>query len=218
MIVRIRRSGRPGMARSKSWQLTQRLLLLGGLLALGFVAYWYVARTVYQAYQSWRFDRALESSEAQPAGAVVRPHAPGRAVDGVIGRISVPRLKITAVVKEGVSDGMLGLAVGHIRSTSLPGSPGNVGLAAHRDTLFRNLKDIRQDDEITLTTLQGKYVYRVVWFKVVSPAAISVLAPTPGEETVTLVTCYPFYFVGHAPKRFVVRARRVASVPQPKQL
>ena len=206
------------MAGSKSWLLAQRLLLLGGLLALGFVAYSYAARTVYQAYQSWKFDRALASSVAPPAGNAVRPPTPGRAVDGVIGRISIPRLNITAVVKDGVSDRMLGLAVGHIRSTSLPGSPGNVGLAAHRDTLFRNLKDIRQDDEITMTTLQGTYLYRVVWFKVVSPTAISVLEPAAGEETVTLVTCYPFYFVGHAPKRFVVRAHRVESVQQPKQL
>jgi len=216
MIVRIRSPRR--MARSKSWLLAQRLLLLAGLLALGFVAYSYVARTAYQAYQSWKFDRALASSAEQPAGAVARPPAPGRAVDGVIGRITIPRLEINAVVKDGVSNRMLGLAVGHIRSTALPGSPGNVGLAAHRDTLFRNLKDIRQDDEITLTTLQGTYLYRVVWFKVVSPAAVSVLAPTAGEETLTLVTCYPFYFVGHAPKRFVVRARRVESVPLPKQL
>jgi sortase A len=122
------------------------------------------------------------------------------------------------VVKEGIGGKMLGLAVGHIPSTSLPGRPGNVGLAAHRDTLFRNLKDIRQDDEITLTTLQGTYLYRVVWFKVVSPTAISVLEPSDGEETVTLVTCYPFYFVGHAPKRFVVRARKVERVPQPEHL
>lgn len=215
MIVRIRR---PRRARSKSWLLAQRLLLLGGLLALGFVAYSYAARTVYQAYQSWKFDRALASSVEQPADAVVRRPAPGRTVDGVIGRITIPRLKINAVVKDGVTDRMLGLAVGHIRSTSLPGSPGNVGLAAHRDTLFRNLKDVRQDDEITLTTLQGTYLYRVVWFKVVSPTAISVLAPAAGEETLTLVTCYPFYFVGHAPKRFVVRARRVESVPLPTQL
>jgi len=216
VIVRIRRPRRT--VRSKPWLLAQRLLLLGGLLTLGFVAYSYVARTVYQAYQSWKFDRALASSVEQPAGAAARPRAPEHTGDGVIGRIAIARLKINAVVKDDVSDRMLGLAVGHIRSTSLPGSPGNVGLAAHRDTLFRNLKDIRVDDEITLTTLQGTYLYRVVWFKVVSPATISVLAPTSGEETVTLVTCYPFYFVGHAPKRFIVRARRVESVSLPTQL
>ena len=215
MIVRIRRARRN--VRSKSWLLVQRLILLGSLLALGFVAYSYVARTVYQTYQGWKFDRALASSVEQPQARVAMPLGPGHAIaDGVIGRISIPRLKITSVVGEGVSDRMLGLAVGHIPATSLPGKPGNVGLAAHRDTLFRNLKDIRQGDEITLATLQGTYLYRVVWFKVVSPASTSVLAPT-AEETVTLVTCYPFYFVGHAPKRFVVRARKVAS-PQPTQL
>jgi sortase A len=123
----------------------------------------------------------------------------------------IPRLKITAIVSEGVGR-TLGLAVGHIPSTAMPGKPGNVGLAAHRDTLFRNLKNVRRDDEITLTTLQGKYVYRVLWFKIVDPTEISVLEPSAGEETLTLVTCYPFYFVGHAPKRFIVRARKVMSV------
>ena len=86
-----------------------------------------------------------------------------------------------------------------------------MGLAAHRDTLFRNLKDVRTNDEITFTTLQGKYVYRVQWFKIVDPTEISVLEPSADEATLTLVTCYPFYFVGHAPKRFVVRARQVSD-------
>jgi sortase A len=218
VIVRIRGSSRQGVMRSKSWRLAQRLLLLGGSLALSFVAYTYVARAVYQAYQSWKFDRALASSLKQPGKHIVQPPTLGRGTGLVIGRITIPRLKITAVVSEGIDDTVLGLAVGHIPYTSLPGRPGNVGLAAHRDTLFRNLKSIRPDDEITLTTLQGAYVYRVVWFKVVSPKAITVLQPSDGEETVTLVTCYPFYFVGHAPKRFVVRARRVQSVPQPEPL
>ena len=121
------------------------------------------------------------------------------------------------MVKEGIDDGTLGLAVGHIPSTALPGQPGNVGVAAHRDNLFRNLKDVEPDDEITLTTLDNTYVYRVVSFTVVNPDEVSVLAPSAGEKTLTLVTCYPFYFVGHAPKRFVVRARQVANIPQPQQ-
>jgi len=89
----------------------------------------------------------------------------------------------------------------------MPGETGNVGLAGHRDSLFRNPKDVERDDEITLTTLDDTYIYRVASFTVVSREEVSVLAPRAGEKTLTLVTCYPFYFVGHAPKRFVVRAR-----------
>ena len=108
--------------------------------------------------------------------------------------------------------------MGHIPSTALPGQTGNVGVAAHRDTLFRNLKDVQRDDEITLTTLEGEYLYRVVSFKVVNPTDVSVLDPSAGEMTLTLVTCYPFYFVGHAPKRFIVRARQVANIPRLSQV
>jgi len=113
------------------------------------------------------------------------------------------------MVREGVDDRTLDIAAGHIPHTALPGQTGNVGVAAHRDTLFRNLKDVRRDDRITLTTLDGEYVYRVVSFKVVKPAEVSVLDPSPDEKTLTLVTCYPFYFVGNAPKRFIVRALQV---------
>jgi sortase A len=209
MIVRIR---------SGAWRIAQRLFLVAGILALSFVAYSYVAGSGYQAYQSWKLDRALAHSPEQAAGSVSGPSSIGPAHGPLTGRIAIPRLKISAIVKEGVGNRMLGLAVGHIPSTAMPGRPGNVGLAAHRDRLFRKLKDIREDDEITLTTLHGTYIYRVVWFKVVSPTAVSVLQPSDGEETLTLVTCYPFYFVGHAPKRFIVRARQVASIQPPQPL
>ncbi len=170
-------------------RIAQRFFLIAGILAVSLVA------------------------PAQPAGPAPEPSSVGPGHGPLIGRIAIPRLKITANVKEGVSARSLGLAVGHIPSTALPGNPGNVGLAAHRDRLFRRLKDIRQDDEITLATLHGTCVYLVLWFKVVRPSAVSVLKPSDGEETLTLVTCYPFYFVGHAPKRFIVRARQIGSIP-----
>jgi sortase A len=92
----------------------------------------------------------------------------------------------------------------------LPGQLGNVGIAGHRDTFFRPLRNIRQGDMIALTTLEGEYRYRVVSTSVVSPSEVSVLRPT-GEEVLTLVTCYPFYYVGSAPERFIVRAKIVPS-------
>jgi len=206
-------------SRSTAWRFAQRLFLIAGLLALGFTACSYAARYVYQAYANWEFDRALEAHHVAPSP----PHAPAaqhRLAASwrlLIGRIAIPRLGISAMIKEGIDDRTLGLAVGHIPATAMPGEPGNIALAAHRDNLFRNLKDVARDDEITLTTLDNTYTYRVVSFAVANPEDVSVLAPSSGENTLTLVTCYPFYFVGHAPKRFVVRARQVASLPQPQQ-
>ena len=162
---------------------------------MGLTAWTYGARYAWQTYESRQFDH-------------IRTHAVPLPPD-VIGKINIPRLGISAILKEGVGQRTLNLAAGHIPSTALPGQPGNVGVAAHRDNLFRGLKDIRQDDSITLTTLDNTYVYRVVSTKVVNPTDVSVLDASPDEKTLTLVTCYPFYFVGNAPKRFIVRALQV---------
>jgi sortase A len=91
----------------------------------------------------------------------------------------------------------------------LPGQPGNVGLAGHRDTLFRPLKDLRIKDEIQFSTLSGDFKYEVESLTVVDPNNVGVLAPSH-ENVLTMVTCYPFFYIGAAPKRFVVRARQVS--------
>jgi len=109
---------------------------------------------------------------------------------------------------EGTSSATLRRAAGHISGTALPGQPGNVGISAHRDTFFRPLRNIRRNDLITLTTALGEYRYRVVSTRVVSPQDVAVLDPA-GNQILTLVTCYPFYFIGAAPNRFIVRAERV---------
>ena len=88
------------------------------------------------------------------------------------------------------------------------GKPGNVGIAGHRDTFFRPLRNVQAGDIITLTTLRGEYRYRVVSTKIVSPDNVAVL-DSDGNQILTLVTCYPFYYVGSAPERFIVRATRV---------
>jgi sortase A len=111
------------------------------------------------------------------------------------------------MVVEGVDGGDLKYAAGHIPGTALPGEPGNVGIAAHRDTFFRPLRSIRRDDAITLSTLHGTYPYRVVSTDVVRPQDVEVLHPGP-RDSLTLVTCFPFQYIGPAPKRFIVRAER----------
>ena len=195
--LRLRRSS------GSRWTFAQRFFLITGVLAVGYAAFHVAARYVYQAYANQAFDDAVALRQTAPR-ATADP-----AVRSLVGKIEIPRLKISAIVKEGVDERTLDVAAGHIPHTALPGQTGNVGVAAHRDTLFRNLKDVRRDDKIMLTTLDGEYVYRVVSFQIVQPTDVSVLDPSPDQKTLTLVTCYPFYFVGHAPKRFIVRALQV---------
>jgi len=172
--------------------------------AAGMLGYcgWVLADTwIFQTQASREFDR-LHLAPGPPPG-------PGaEAMSGLLGRMVIPRLGVSMIVAEGTGEATLRRAGGHIRGTALPGRPGNIGIAGHRDTLFRPLRNIREDDLIMLTTLQGEYRYRVVSTKIVSPSDVDVLS-SDGREILTLVTCHPFYFVGPAPDRFIVRAQRI---------
>jgi sortase A len=125
-----------------------------------------------------------------------------------VGRIEIPAVGLATRVLEGSNARTLQLAVGHIPGTALPGSSGNVGLAGHRDTFFRPLRRIKLGDEIRFTTGAGAFKYRVISLRVVLPNAIEVLNATQ-LPTLTLVTCYPFDFVGTAPQRLIVHAEMV---------
>jgi sortase A len=125
-------------------------------------------------------------------------------------RLRVPRLGISVMVAPDVDARSLRRAVGHIPGTARPGEAGNVGIAGHRDTFFRPLKRVEVGDDVLLTTPDGEHRYVVEWTQIVDPDSVDVLAPTD-EAVLTLVTCYPFYYVGHAPERFIVRARRVGG-------
>jgi LPXTG-site transpeptidase (sortase) family protein len=129
--------------------------------------------------------------------------------DGLLGAIEIPRLGISSVVEEGVDDGTLAQAVGHIPGTRLPGQDGNTGLAAHRDTYFRRLGEIQPGDEIIFRAPGFKYLYKVESTQIVNPSDTQVLSDEDGA-TLTLITCFPFYYIGPAPKRFVVTARAEA--------
>ncbi|HSR08673.1 MAG TPA: class D sortase [Bryobacteraceae bacterium] len=123
-------------------------------------------------------------------------------------RMTVPRLSLSVMVSEGVQSQTLARAAGHIPGTAFPDEPGNVGIAGHRDTFFRKLSEIRKDDVISLATPDGSYQYSVEWTRVVMPSQIDVLESS-NTSALTLVTCYPFTYVGSAPERFIVRARRL---------
>jgi len=126
--------------------------------------------------------------------------------------LRIPKIRLEVPVLRGTDDVTLNRAVGHIDDTALPGTDGNSGIAGHRDGFFRGLKDIEPEDAIELDTLRGKEVYRVERTWVVDPDDVSVLDPAPARS-LTLVTCYPFYYVGPAPQRYIVRAVRADTAP-----
>lgn len=190
----------------------QHLFFLVGLIALGYCGVVFVDASVCQVSQSRALQKQLQrgaltlgrSANGEPGNSGTGHPAAG-GDSHLIGRIEVSRIGLSSVILEGDGEAVLRRAIGHIPGTALPGQGGNVGIAGHRDMFFRPLRNIRKDDEITVTTTGGVYRYRVEWTKVVGPDDVWVL--NPGTESLTLVTCYPFQFVGSAPNRFIVRAR-----------
>jgi sortase A len=226
------------------------LLIVLGLGGVGYYGYTLGDRYLYQAYENWAFDQQIAGRpgvtfadylrERTPLGFVManratpapnpaapKPSAgvPALAEGALLGRVEIGRLGVSAIVREGVGAQTLSTAVGHIPSTSLPGQDGNFAIAAHRDTLFRALKDIRTDDVVTFQSAAGSYTYRVAATKIVTPSDVSVLRSDGGglipvkagsqgaDKLLTMITCYPFYYVGSAPKRFIVEARLVGADP-----
>jgi sortase A len=179
-------------------------LLAVGLLALGYAGYVVVDAHAYQAYEQSKFEAASLTQ------------APRILVEGgVIGEIEVTRLHLKAIVVQGDSHTLLRRAVGHIPETALPGATGNVVLAGHRDTVFRPLRNIRLGDAITLKTPDGAFQYLVESTEIVPASNMEVLNAS-SDRILTLITCFPFDYIGPAPNRFVVRARQlVAPSPDP---
>ena len=138
------------------------------------------------------------------------PALPAPAVGSWVARLEVPSLNLATTVLEGTDDGTLRRGSGHIEDTPFPGQAGNVGIAGHRDTVFRPLKHIHVGDALNLTTADRVYRYRISKTFIVGPDDVYVLDPTD-HPTLTLVTCYPFEFIGHAPRRFIVQADLVAD-------
>jgi sortase A len=200
-----------GQAR-RTLKLAEYTLTMVGALALGYCLAVLLEAKFYQASVAREFTRELrlkEGNKAAPVDSIAPVPAP--AEHAVVGSLEIPRIAVSVMFVEGVDGSDLKRAVGHIPGTALPWESGNVGIAGHRDTFFRPLRSIQRDDEITVNTLQGAYRYRVVSTNVVRPEDIQVLYPT-GRDSLTLVTCFPFEYVGSAPKRFIVRAERAPGI------
>jgi len=193
-------------SRNKRWlRRAEWVTLLIGLAAIGYYGYVFFEARRYQAQEL----EALSQIQTEPSTTRVEPRIqpqPG----SLVGRVEIPRIGLSSAILEGIDAKTLRRGLGHIPGTALPGESGNMGVAGHRDTFFRPLQGIRPDDTIRLITVNGSYEYKVGSIEVVEPHETRVLSPS-SDSVLTLVTCYPFYYVGPAPKRFIVRAQRVSE-------
>jgi sortase A len=177
--------------------------LLISALALGYSSYSWIVAHLFQS-RAHRLVNQLMQAPGKPG-----PPAPG-AEGALLGEIQIPRIGVSSVILEGTDESTLRKAVCHIAGTALPGQAGNIAIAGHRDTFFRPLRRIAIGDEVLISSPAGRFAYRVQSVQVVGPEDAQVLDRTT-RDTVTLVTCYPFSFVGAAPKRFIVQATRVVG-------
>lgn len=213
-----------GTRRAKGLLLAERLAWALGVVCLAG----YAAVRIHGAAGARRELRRFEELRAAPLAVRLAAGAPDQKLwspdrvrawqDGLRGApaaplavLRIPKIGLEAPVLEGTDEGTLNRGVGHIDGTAFPGTPGNLGIAGHRDGFFRGLKDVARGDALELETLWGRVTYVVEKTWIVDPEEVSVLDPT-SAPSLTLVTCYPFYFVGSAPKRYIVRA--VHSFPE----
>ena len=184
-----------------------RILLIVGIVCLGI----YIVFTVQAHFYQEQMEETFEAMSNTPAiihenGAA--PAKPKSMTEGdLVGRLEIPRLNVSVMVLEGIQSRTLRLGAGHIPGTSYPGYRGNIGIAAHRDTFFRPLSGVKADDVIKFSTPGKTTEYRVVSTSIVAPDDVEVLK-AQGKDKLTLVTCYPFYYIGPAPKRFIVTAEK----------
>jgi sortase A len=187
-------------------RVLSRILFLAGVLCLA--AYGFVAVQAHVHQQ--QMGEALEKERSEAANSL-RTSYDSLSEGDLLGKLEIPRLQMSVMIMEGIGEKTLRLGGGHIPGTAYPGEAGNSGFAAHRDTFFRKLRNVRKDDVIHFTTRSDTISYRVTSTAVVNVSDTAVLRPT-SSETITLVTCFPFYYIGPAPKRFIVQAVRTPGM------
>jgi sortase A len=183
----------------------ERVLLGTGIVCLGWWGVVSLQAARYQFQQRAAFEQMRVAAPAVVNASALLP------TGSLIGSIDIPQLRLSAMIAEGDDDATLKVAIGHLPDTPLPWHEGNSALAGHRDTFFRSLQHIRVGDELRVSTVHGDLRYEVRETMVVGPNDLWVLDPTD-RPTLTLITCYPFGYVGKAPRRFIVRAERTTSM------
>jgi sortase A len=179
--------------------MMSKILLCVGILCLGLFGFFKVQAYFHQEDLERELDR-LEKPSTETMVRVAPSHARTLKEGDLFGRLEIPRLNLSVMVMEGDEDDVLRLGAGHIPGTTL-------AIAGHRDSFFRPLKDIQPHDTIRVTTPDGETEYSVVSTKIVNPTDTFVL-DNKSDDSLTLITCYPFYYVGPAPKRFIVEATK----------
>jgi sortase A len=191
----------------------ERALVALGSVCLIWVGAISMHALTYQVKQNARLARLGPSSDHLAVDRSRDAVAPASEANVPIGRLEIPRVGLSAVVMEGDDESTLNVAVGHLPDTPFPWQEGNAALAGHRDTFFRPIRRVRTGDEIRLVTPRGTFRYRATRQVVVEPDELWVLDPSP-TAALTLITCFPFDFVGPAPRRFVVHAERIVETSE----
>jgi len=187
---------------------THRVFLLTGVLALLYVGLTLLYARVYQQAANTTLEEQIKVDDQRPAGLPLPAIKKREVREGdLLGRMEIPRLGVRVAILEGTTSKTLRLGLGHIVATPLPGAEGNIAIAGHRDTWFRDLKQIREKDQIEIVTVSGLSRYQVDWIQIVTPGDTGIL-DSPAGSSLTLVTCYPFHYIGAAPERFIVHARK----------
>lgn len=182
-----------------------RRLVSSALLAIGVALMVYVAGSYGFMYgQQRRLMQEFEQENSAPAASHV-------AAESRLTRLLIPKINLDVVIVEGTSHRALRDGPGHLKNTALPGDPGNSVIAAHRDTYFRHVYELKPGDDIFVERGGKKFHYLVTEKRVVQPSDLSVL-DSSGESRLTLITCYPIYFIGPAPERLIVFAKLVQDV------
>jgi len=184
--------------------MISRLLIFIGITCLGIYGFFTAQAHFHQQWLEEEFDQQVQPVQPKdlPAEPATEKSLPERNLKegDLFGRLEIPRLNLSVMVMEGAEDDVLRLGAGHVPGTSL-------AIAGHRDTFFRPLKDIKAFDLIRISTKDGSADYRVISTKIVGPKDTWVL-DNESSDTLTLITCYPFYYVGPAPERFIVEAMK----------
>jgi sortase A len=197
-----------GNRRSRSLTAIERTLLVAGVVCVS----WYGGRTFEIHRQQDEARRAVARIVVAPARATGVGPPPALMDERVMGRIDIPSIRLSAAIVDTDDDEALGFAVGYLPDTPPPWAPGNSVFAAHRDELFRPLQHVQAGDQISLTTRRGSLRYRVLRTLIVRPSDVWVLGAAPHVD-LTLITCFPFHYVGSAPQRFIVQAEKVYAPP-----
>ena len=179
-----------------------------GVVCLTWFAVQFATTASFQREQNVKLAQEIDAGAGPRSVTGPAPRPAPAPANGIVGRLEIPRLGMSAIVVEGEDAATLKRAVGHLPDTAMPWEDGNTALAGHRDTFFRPLRAIHLGDEVRLVTAHGTFVYRVQETQIVGPDDVGVLSAGP-RARLTLVTCYPFSYVGSAPWRFIVRAERL---------